>query len=518
MRVVEAVMQAPRIVVVGAGMGGLVSAILLAARGLDVTLVDKADAAGGKVRAVLVGGREVDAGPTVLTMRPLLDLILGEAGLSLGGLVGLRKADLLARHAWSEQERLDLYADRARNEEAIGRFAGADAARGYRAFAIHAGAVHRTMDALFMQSSRPSPASMVKAAGLGGLRGLWQAAPFKSLWDLLGEYFQDPRLRQLFGRYATYCGSSPFLAPATLALIADVEQQGVWTVDGGMRAMAAALARAALAAGVSLRLGRAVARITVAAGRVDGIELDTGEHVRADAVIYCGDVAALCAGLLGKQARAAVPSDASEPRSLSALTWMCIAHPSGFPLAHHSVFFSRDYRAEFEALLQHRCVPVDPTVYICAQDRSDVGGTDVHDGERILIIVNAPADGGECVTRDEEWRSCRERMQQTLARCGLALRIETAARAGPAEHALLYPGTQGAIYGMASHGWMASFRRQGSRSAIPGLYLAGGSVHPGAGVPMAALSGRAAVHAVTADLASTRRSYRGATPGGTSMP
>jgi len=509
-------MPSSKVIVIGAGMGGLIASVLLAARGMDVTIVERESAVGGKMRRVDVAGRSIEAGPTVLTMRPTFDHILDEAGLTLDTLVSLRRADLLARHAWSETERLDLFADAGQTADAVGRFAGASAARGFLEFSAHAQAVHHTMDPLFMQCERPTLAGMVKTAGLSGLKGLWTAAPFTTLWNLLGRYFPDPRLRQLFARYATYCGSSPFLAPATLALIAAVEQQGVWLIDGGMSALAAALAGAAVSLGAKCRLDTEVSRILVSGGRARGVELASGERLDAHAVVYNGDVGALHGGLLGSAVASATAPSSSDPRSLSALTWMLLAKPAGFPLAHHNVFFSRDYRAEFDDILQQGRAPLDPTVYVCAQDRSDLGEAGTAGGERMLIIVNAPADDGRSMRRREDWRACRARMMQTLERCGLTIEVEAATQAGPLELAQLYPGTRGAIYGMASHGWSASFRRAGVRSAIPGLFLAGGSVHPGAGMPMAALSGRAAAQAVMTDLPSIYRSHPAATPGGTS--
>jgi 1-hydroxycarotenoid 3,4-desaturase len=513
---VEEGMSVPKVVIIGAGIGGLTAALILAARGVQVILLEQADAPGGKMRQVMVGGRPVEAGPTVLTLRATLERILVEAGLSLDRVIAMQRADVIARHAWSERERLDLYADVARSADAIGHLAGAAAARGFLEFSAHARRVHQTMEGLFMLADRPSPAGMVINSGLNGVKALWSSAPFTAMWDLLGRYFTDPRLRQLFGRYATYCGSSPFLAPATLALIADVEQQGVWIVEGGMSALARALANAAGSAGAHLRFGTAVARIVVSGGRATGVELATRERIEADAIVHNGDVGALCMGLLGAEARNAVAKDACEPRSLSALTWMQIARPSGFPLAHHSVFFSRSSETEFADLFERRRSPLDPTVYICAQDRSDGGTLDGTESERLLIIVNAPADGGASVAGEKDWLKCRENMTRTLLRSGLSLGSEASVEAGPAELSRLFPGTDGAIYGMASHGWTASFRRSGVRSKIPGLYLAGGSVHPGSGVPMAALSGRAAARAVISDLTSMRRSHPVAMRGGTS--
>jgi 1-hydroxycarotenoid 3,4-desaturase len=182
------------------------------------------------------------------------------------------------------------------------------------------------------------------------------------------------------------------------------------------------------------------------------------------------------------------------------------------------VFFSQDYAAEFRDICGADRLPSDPTVYVCAQDR---GGTDAPPSlnpERLFLIINAPARGDIAPFRPEEIERCKIATCKTLARSGLKLTMSpaTATVTQPADFARLFPATGGALYGMASHGWQASFRRPSARSKIPGLYLAGGSVHPGPGVPMAAMSGRLAASRIMQDLASTRRSIPAAMRGGIS--
>ncbi len=222
-----------RVVIVGAGIGGLACAVDLSRAGHDVLVIDKADAPGGKLREVSIAGRALDAGPTVFTMRWVFDELFADAGSSLEDHLVLHASQTLARHAWSGDERLDLFADIERSAEAIGDFANAAEARRYRAFCARAASVYRTLETPFLRGSRPSPISLTTRVGWRGLPDLMRISPFATLWSSLGEHFHDPRLRQLFGRYATYCGSSPFAAPATLMLVAHVEQQGVWLVDGG---------------------------------------------------------------------------------------------------------------------------------------------------------------------------------------------------------------------------------------------------------------------------------------------
>jgi 1-hydroxycarotenoid 3,4-desaturase len=517
-----------RVVIIGAGIGGLACAIDLARSGRDVLVVDKADAPGGKLREVKIAERVLDAGPTVFTMRWVFDELFADAGASLDDHLTLRAAHTLARHAWSRDERLDLFADIERSVDAIGAFANAAEARRYRAFCARAASVYGTLEAPFLRGSRPSPMSLTTRVGWRGLPDLMRISPFSSLWSSLGGYFHDPRLRQLFGRYATYCGSSPFAAPATLMLVAHVEQQGVWLVDGGMHRVAQALSGLATRLGATVRLGCEVEEIVVRDGRAVGVKTRCAdgetEFVAADAIVFNGDVAALGAGLLGAGARAARPPRVHGKRSLSAVTWNIVGRGDGFPLHRHNVFFGSDYKAEFDAIFAGGAVPNDPTVYVCAQDRDDAGQTAHGDDERLLCLVNAPARGDDAPLDALEIARCRQRMTSVLARCGLTIEADPTriVTTTPSDFERLYPGSGGALYGQASHGWAASFSRPGARSRVANLYLAGGTVHPGPGVPMAALSGRQAASSLIADRAkgraSTARFPPPATRGGMSTP
>ena len=507
------------VVVVGAGVAGLVAGLSLAARGIGVTLVERAATPGGKLRRVSVAGRAIDAGPTVFTLRDIFDDVFAAAGERLDDQLALTRQSVLARHHWPDGSSLDLFDDAERSAEAIAAFAGAEAGRRYRDFSRQAAGVYAALEKPFIRAERPSnPMVLMGRAGLGGLAGMLRIQPYTLLWRALGDLFPDPRLRQLFGRYATYCGSSPFQAPATLMLVAHVERQGVWSVEGGMGALAEALARVAAAKGVVFRFRAEVAEVTVTGGRADGVTLRSGERIGADAVLFNGDAAALASGLLGPAVARAVPATAPAARSLSAFTVAAVGRAEGVALARHNVFFSDDYPAEFDALSRGR-VPERPTVYLCAQDRGDGMATLPADApERVLTIVNAPADGDAHRYTPKEIETCEAQTFRQMERCGLRLERSPGSTLAttPSDFEALFPGTGGALYGQASHGWMASFRRPGSRSRLPGLYLAGGSIHPGSGVPMAALSGQLAATSLMADCASTRRFGPVAMHGGTS--
>ena len=512
-------------VVIGAGIGGLVSALLLAARGLRVTLLEAADAPGGKMRQVHIGGAAIDAGPTVFTMRWVFEQILQQAGGSLADLPPLTPLQTLARHAWrGHDRRLDLHADREQSTQAIGEFAGAAEARRFTAFCDQARTVYQALEGPYIRGPRPSLWSMSRDLGPRGLGALAGLGPFSSLWRSLGRHFHDPRLRQLFGRYATYCGASPWEAPATLMLVAQVELDGVWSVQGGMHAVAQSFATLAQRRGAHIRYGAACERILLRNGQACGVVLAGGEQIAADAVIFNGAPQALAEGLLGPAVQRATKPLPRHKRSLSALTWQACTPTAGFSLVRHNVFFDDDYRGEFTDIFRHRQLPRAGTVYVCAQDRSDGApdGDALQPGtpERLLCLVNAPADGDRRPFDAQETEPCRQHSLALLRGCGLQLDLSPPQTqlSTPADFHRLFPASGGALYGQATHGWMSSFQRPGSATAVPGLFLAGGGVHPGPGVPMAALSGQRAAEALMAHLGSTSRSRRALISGGTSTP
>ncbi|MEM1287489.1 MAG: 1-hydroxycarotenoid 3,4-desaturase CrtD [Pseudomonadota bacterium] len=509
-------MDQDRVIVVGGGVGGLSAALTLASRGLPVTLLEAQPDIGGKMRALPVGkGQPIDSGPTVFTMRWVFEELFEEAGLTLSDELALTRADLLARHAWDTSGHFDLYADLEQSADSVGGFFGQREAKSFRKFAKQAAEMYALLEEPFLKSPKPTTVGLSKQLGLRGFK----VRPFSSLHQSLAQIFDDPRLVQLFGRYSTYTGASPYLAPATLMLIAHVELDGVWLIKGGMRALAQKMREACENAGVEVRTNAPVATIEVSAGKTSAAILADGERLPCAAIIANCDASAIGSGLFGKEVAGAVEVVKPTERSLSAIAWTLRAKAMGFPLSHHTVFFGKNYPEEFDATFKRSEFPADPTVYICAQDRTaDEAGEQISGSERMLMVINAPPNGDSAEPNDKEMNQCMDRAMQRLEACGLTVEPEPDASlaTGPTAFNELFPATGGALYGRANHSPFASFKRPSNRTQIPGLYLAGGSVHPGPGVPMAALSGRLAAAELLADRASRPRFRRTATIGGMS--
>lgn len=508
--------------IIGAGVGGLAAAISLASKGHSVQILEQHESVGGKMRAFDVDGVQVPCGPTVFTMRWVFDALFDAAGTSIERVLSLQPLSILARHAWSEHERLDLLADPKQSLDAIAAFSGPEQARAFEGFCVEAKLIHDRLIDPFIRSQRPDLWSMMHRLGAKGLIALTGLGPFKTLWSRLGHHFPDPRLHQLFGRYATYCGTSPWQAPATLVLIAHVEMQGVWAIHGGMPALAQALAKCAQDLGVEIRCNAPVTRIRTAQHQVKAIELADGDILATDQLIFNGDVRALGRALLGESLAKHFQKADRAPMSLSALTWCLKAKASGFDLSQHNVFFQSDYESEFNDIFKRHRLPRQPTVYLCAPERTEPSQAQGKDqAEPMLLLINAPGsfnDVGESVASSaQEISVCQQQMLHMLEQRGLKLAFEPkqCLVTTPRAFAAHFPGSGGALYGPAANGWMATFAREQARSPMKGLYLAGGSVHPGPGVPMAAMSGVLAAEALTVDHALTRRFHPVATSGGT---
>ena len=501
-----------RVVVIGAGIAGLSTSLRLASAGLQVTLLERHAHAGGKIRTVPSAAGPVDAGPTVLTLRHVFDDLFAAADTKLEDHVTLIRQDILARHFWPDGSSLDLYADLRRSLRAIAGFAGPKSAQEFANFNARTRRLFAAFDKPMMQAAEPRLTELVMHV-LRHPRLIPAMDPTRSLSQSLARQFSDPRLAQLFGRYATYVGGNPLFSPALLSLIWRAEASGVWVVEGGMHKLAEAIAELGHQKGVVLHHNCHVAEILMSDDGVCGVRTKAGDTIDADAIVYAGDPRALATGDLGPGVTGVASQTLTLPRSLSARVYSFAAQVSGPALSHHNVFFAADPASEFTDLAAGR-IPRDPTLYLCAEDRGQT--TSPPRVERFEIIANAPADDTDIPPQElSQWH---HQIMQRMADSGVTFTPtpDLQSLTTPQQFARLFPQTLGALYGQTPHGMTAAFKRPSARTQIPRLYLAGGGTHPGAGVPMATLSGRHAAEAILHDLTSTSTLRRMATHGGTS--
>ena len=316
----------------------------------------------------------------------------------------------------------------------------------------------------------------------------------------LDRYFDEPKLKQLFGRYATYVGASPFNSPSILQLIWFAEFSGVWRVKGGLHKLALCIKNIAEDRGVNFVLEEEAEKILTDGKRIKGVALKNGTKLDSNFLIFNGDPRGIAKGNLGNDVSQILSRSSVEPRSLSAYVWSFAAKPKGKNLVHHNVFFNQDYSDEFKKISSGR-ISEDPTLYVCAQEQS----TKNKKNQRFEIIINAPPVSLNKISDKEEYDLCKEITFQKLKKMGLTFHPEPTTKnlTTPANFETLCPGADGSLYGLNPQKMMSTFQRPTTKTKIKGLYLTGGGVHPGPGLPMAALSGKHAAEMIKKDLALT---------------
>jgi 1-hydroxycarotenoid 3,4-desaturase len=441
---------------------------------------------GGKVCQEHVGTQAIAVGPTVLTMPWVFSKLFKETAGNLEHALHLEPLPIIARHFWSNGTVLDLSADLKESIDNIAQVFGTLEAQGYQKFADYSRHIYEAVVEPFLESERPNWLELFKN-GKNSWQLLKRIDPLRSMASALQQFFTCHPLRQLFGRYSTYAGGSPYSTPATLLLIPHVERLGVYTLPEGLTSLMQAMQQHAQSLGAQHLLNTEVAQLWESNRQVLGVILQNGERIRAQKTIVNGGPETIMA------LRGEIPP--YRPTNLSALVWAFSGKITGTtPLNVHNIFFGDNDAEEFDALFRRKTLPRMPSVYIYAPPMP-AGTTQTY-----TCLLNAPADG-------KNYSACTEKIFSALSAFGRTVHLESPPPAFrcPALFARRFPGTYGALYGKAPHGFSSFFQRQGSRHRLKNLYMCGGSVHPGAGVPLATLSGRLAAKAVLNDIASTSR-------------
>jgi diapolycopene oxygenase len=504
----------PRAVVIGGGLAGLAAAAELTTLGAAVVLVERNRHLGGKMNVLEEGGYRFDMGPTILTIPSVVRGIIERSGRRVSDYVEFVRLDPQWRCLYEDGTVIDLREDVATMAEAMDRqFPGRGAGAGWRSFIEYSRRMYRLSEKVFFYKDLGGVGDLVRKPPTrepGLLRDVLAMRMHSTMAATLHRHLREPHLAQLSEHFLQYVGSSPFLAPAILSLIAAAQvDEGCWYSMGGTREIARSLARILEEESVEIRTGVGVRRILADERRLDrvrGVELEDGSEIDADLVVSNCDVQRTYRDLLGSRSAAAAQRRVAaryEPACSGVVLYLGLDRQYDH-LAHHNFLFSADSRREFDDLYRRGVPAQDPTLYLCVPSRTDPEQAPPG-GEALYVLVHTPY-----IRPGQRWdgpggllEQYRPVIIEKLRRNGmpdLPDRIRVERSLSPAGIERMYNAEGGAIYGLASHGRLNGGFKPRNRSATHrNLYLAGGSVNPGPGTPMVMMSGVTAAWAAGED-------------------
>jgi phytoene desaturase len=479
-----------RVVVVGAGLGGLSAACHLAGRGHEVVVVEKSSEPGGRVAVVRSDGFTLDVGATVLTMTGILGDVFRAAGSSIDDHLVLKAVDPMYRATFPGLEPLSVRHGREAMTEEIRAKCGATEADAFGRFCRWLTELYELEMPNFIDRNFDSPLDL--AWPLGPLVGLVRSGALRKLSSVVDGFFADERLRKLFSFQAMYAGLSPFDALAVYGVITYMDTvEGVYFPEGGMGAVGRALADAAVGAGASIRYGCEVERVVRrpgAAGAVRGVRLADGEVVAADAVVCNPDLPVAYRSLVPELP---VPRVARRGEySPSCALWVAgVRGELPVDAAHHNVHFGGQWREAFEALLRAGTRMPDPSILVTSHSSSDPSLAPPG-GHTLYVLEPTPnLDGRIDWVADRSW--VRESMIERVASFGYPVDDVVVERFYDPTDWERMGMERGTPFGLSHRFFQTGpFRPANVERRAPGLFFVGSSTVPGVGIPMVLLSGR----------------------------
>ncbi len=504
-----------KIVVIGGGLAGLSSACTLAARGHQVTVLEKNAWMGGKAAVLSADGYRFDMGPTILTLPAVLKRIFAEAGEPIEQYLDLVRLDPQWRCFFDESPQaqqpaavLDLVADPAAMREHLNRFTGGtETAIGYERFLEISRGLHDVSERFFFWKS---------VGGLGDtmdVGGTFSAAVLKDVLSLqmgrsvssvVRRHVPDVRVAQMVDHFTQYVGSAPDQSPAVLCGIAHMQtSEGIWYPMGGTRAVPEALTRLGEKLGVTMCCETDVEKIETRGKRVAAVVTTDGKRIACDAVVSNCDAVRTYRELLGDRwGRKFASADKFEPACSGVVLYLGLNRRYE-QLLHHNFVFSRDAEEEFESIYRHGQPAADPTAYVCAPAITEPGVAPPG-GEALYVLVHTPylRPGHRWKEMFPAYRDIiLNKLERTAGLDGLRDAIVYESALTPQDIHDRYRVLDGAIYGLASHGkFLGAFKPGNRRKDVQGLYLAGGAAHPGPGMPMVLMSGWIAADSLDQDV------------------
>ncbi|MCS6929373.1 MAG: phytoene desaturase family protein [Saprospiraceae bacterium] len=476
-----------KIGIIGAGIAGLATAVRLAAKGHQVEVFEANSYPGGKLSAFEQKGYRFDAGPSVFTMPSYVEELFSIAGVPMEGQFAYERVPITCKYFWNDGTRLTAWSNREQFAKEVEHVLGVSAHRVSDYLALSE-KKYRLAGRIFLEKSLHRWNTWLNFDVLKALPHLATFDLTTSMHQVNVEWFEHPKLVQLFDRFATYNGSNPYKAPGMLTIIPHFEHNlGVYYPRGGMHSITQAIFTLAQQLGVRFHFGQRVEEIVVENGCASGLRTARATHP-FDATVSNMDVYYTYKRLMPREK--APERILNQPKSTSALIFYWGIRQR-FPQLHlHNIFFSDRYQEEFEALERGEMID-DPTVYI--NITSKYTPTDAPDGcENWFVMVNAPFHCGQ------DWHNLIAQVRRNiiakldgLLQVNLETLIETEAVLSPPEIEAKTSSHLGALYGYSSNTPLAAFLRHPNFSPrIHKLYFCGGSVHPGGGIPLCLLSAK----------------------------
>ncbi len=475
--------------VIGAGIGGMAAAIRLAIKGYETHLFEKNPEPGGKIGELSLGGCRFDTGPSLFTLPTLVDELFTLAGEDPRDHFRYVSLSSSCRYFYDDGTLLNAWTDRNRFAAEAESVTGEPREK-VIAFLDECAELYDLTAGIFIFSPFYQLDNFRKPESLNVARNFRKLNTFSTMHGVIKRHFSSGKIIQLFDRYATYNGSSPYRAPGTLNVIAHLEHNmGAFFPEKGMREIVEAISGLAHRCGVTVHTGEPVLSVSREGNKITGVETPNG-LISAEVVVSDVDVIPFYRNLM-KEERPALRQEKQE-RSTSALIFYWVMNRRFEELDLHNIFFSSDYPGEFKALARGE-VTGDPTVYLFASSRVVVSDAPA-DKDNWFVMINVPYDRGQDWARVVS-KARGDIINKVSARLGINIGdcIEAEKILDPPLIEKLTASHRGALYGSSSNSRFAAFRRHPNvKGKYGNLWFVGGSVHPGGGIPLCLASAKIA--------------------------